>query len=89
MNVFAVGLNSGQDKGISLLQKYYPNIYKLEDNVILVACNELTSDVVDNVALTKSKEDEGVRGAVFSLNGFYTGFAKPSLWEWLGDIEGN
>ncbi len=86
-NIFAVVLAEGHEKVHSLLLETYPNAFQLINGVILVACKELTSSVASAAALTKEKEDQGVRGAVFKLNGSYTGFTRQSLWEWLENAE--
>ena len=86
-SIFAVVLISGQDKGYSLLKESYQNVFQLQDNIILVAGKHLSSDIAKVAALTKDQEEIGVRGVVFKLNEFYTGFTRQSLWEWLENVE--
>ena len=86
-SIFAVVLTRGRDKGYSLLKESYQSIYQLQDNIILVAGRDLSSEIAKAAALTKDQEDKGVRGAVFKLNGSYTGFAPRALWEWLEKVE--
>lgn len=86
-SIFAVVLTRGQDKGYALLKESYRSVYQLQDNIILVAGNDLSSEIAKAATLTKDQEDEGVRGAVFKLNGSYTGYAPSALWEWLENVE--
>ncbi len=87
LKLYAVVFTKGSEKGIPLVEESYPDAYKVQNNVILVASNDLTSDIAKASALTKERKGEGIRGAVFKLNGSYTGFAAASLWEWLENAE--
>ena len=87
LKVYAVVFTTGSEKGIPLVKEAYPEALQLQKDVILVASNNLTSEIAKASALTKERQEEGVRGAVFKLNGSYTGFAASSLWEWLENAE--
>lgn len=86
-NVFAVVLTEEQAKGAALLRESYPGCYEIAENIFLVADDALTGAVADAAALTREKEGEGIRGAVFRLNGSYTGYTRQSMWEWLQEAE--
>lgn len=87
LNIYAVVFTKGAEKGSSLLEDAYENAYKVHENVVLVASAHLSNEIANASALTKEKKDEDVRGAVFKLNGSYTGFAPSALWEWLENVE--
>ena len=88
LSIYVVVFTRGSEIGIPLLSdKYEENAFKVRDDVMLVASNGLSSEIAANSSLTKDREDEGVRGAVFKLTGSYTGYANGSLWEWLENIE--
>lgn len=86
-NIYAVVYTKGAEKGSSFIMDSYENAYKIHDDVVLVASHDLSNEIAKASALTKEQKDEGVRGAVFKLNGSYTGFAPSALWEWLENVE--
>ena len=88
LNIHAVVFTRGADKGISLLRdKYEKNSYKIQDDVMLVASTDLSSEIADYSSMSKGKDGDEVLGAVFKLNGSYSGYAPGSLWEWLENVE--
>ena len=83
-NIYAVIFTKEAEKGISFLSDAYEKFaFQVHEGAVLVATEDLSNEVAKNSALTKERKNEGVRGAVFKLNGSYTGFAPSSLWEWL------
>ncbi len=87
LNLHVVVFTKEAEKGMALLKKRYEkNAYKIKDGVVLVASNDLSSEIADYSSISKEKDD-GVRGAVFKLNGSYAGYAQGSLWEWLEKAE--
>ncbi len=87
LNLHAVVFTREAEKGMALLQKKYDNnSYKIRNDVMLVASNDLSSQIADYSSISK-ETDDGVRGAVFKLNGSYAGYAQGSLWEWLENVE--
>ncbi len=87
LNTYVVVFTKGAEKGVERVISTYDNAYKLQDDVVLVASNDLSSQIAESSALTKDQEKDGVRGAVFKLNGSYTGYAPSALWEWLENVE--
>ena len=88
LNLHAVVFTKEAEKGTLMLQdRYGKNAYKLKDGVMLVVSNDLSSDIAEYSSIAKTEEDDGVRGAVFKLNGSYAGYAQGSLWEWLEKAE--
>lgn len=87
LNLYAVVFTKGAEKGSSYIEDSYEIAYKIQDDVVLVASDDLSNEIAKVSALTKDRKDEGVRGAVFKLNGSYTGFASSALWEWLENVE--
>lgn len=88
-NLFAVVLTEGREAGARRLRAAYPGaqLYQLEGNVFIVADANLSRSVAEAAALTKEQAEAGIRGVVFKLNGFYTGYTRQSLWEWLENAE--
>ncbi len=58
-------------------KKYDNNSYKIRNDVMLVASNDLSSQIADYSSISK-ETDDGVRGAVFKLNGSYAGYAQAT-----------
>ena len=88
LNLHAVVFTKEAKKGMDLLKKKYnTNAYIIKTDVMLVASEDLSSQIADYSSISK-ETDDGVRGAVFKLNGSYAGYAQGSLWEWLENVEG-
>ena len=72
------------------LQAAYGDVFDFSPNCMLVATDAVAKQVaiaggISEQGLLPIEEDGGggsVSGAVFRING-YSGFADPSLWEWL------
>ncbi len=58
----------------------YPDAYKLNDNTFLIRSDKLSNEISKDIGIG---EESGPTGAVFKLNGTYSGYASSSLWEWL------
>ena len=63
----------------SLLETY-PGAYVLNDKTFLIRSDKLSNEISKDVGIG---EESGPTGAVFKLNGTYSGYARSSLWEWL------
>lgn len=87
MPVHAILLTKCSDEVISRIQEKYPDCYKISDACYLVHDSEITQNVAFAVGIKGKNRVEGAAGAVFRLNGAYSGFASRSLWEWLGQAE--
>ena len=87
-NLFAIILTSGEEKGAGFIKKKYPKTsFSLTPNTFVVVADTLSQDIAQDVGLTEDAESLGVRGAVFKLNGSYTGYANRAIWEWLEKAE--
>jgi len=87
LSLHAVVFTREAETGMKLLKsKYGENSYEVKESVMLVASNNLSSDIAKFSSIAKSDADDGVRGAVFKLNGSYAGYAQGSLWEWLENV---
>ena len=88
-NLFAVVLTKEQERGAARLRRAYPEsaIFQLDENAFVITGDTLSSDVARAAGVGRDSDDEGIRGVVFKLNGSYSGFATPSLWEWLEKAE--
>lgn len=88
-NLFAVVLTSGKEQGAKFIKEKYPkaSFGLTQDTFVIVAESTLSRDIAESVGLTADTRDLGVRGAVFKLNGSYTGYANQAIWEWLEEAE--
>ena len=72
------------------LRAAYGDVFDLSPSCMLVATDSVAKQVaiaggISEQGLLPIEEEDGsgsVSGAVFRING-YSGFADPSLWEWL------
>ena len=86
--VFVVALSQPVPDVAERLRSKYPGglHYAHGDQTFLVQAEPgvLTRQVAKDVGLHKDADSDPVAlGAVFKLNGAYSGWAKPELWEWL------
>jgi len=87
LNLHAVVFFKEAEKGMRRLQERYDkNACEIKKDVMPVASSDLSKEIADCSSISKDADD-GVRGAVFKLNGSYTGYAQSSLWEWLETVE--
>ncbi len=63
----------------------YPSAYRVAANVFLVPSDDLAEDVAHKVGIKGDNRIDAVRGAVFSLNGAYAGYASRAMWDWLSE----
>ncbi len=84
-----LSLQGVRKKELSLPKdRYDKNAYKIKDGTMLIASNDLSSEISEYSSISgENNDDKAVRGAVFKLNGSYAGYASGSLWEWLGTVE--
>lgn len=85
--LFAVVLTDKQKEGAAFIAKSFSeqNVYHVDENTFVVTHEGLTRDVAKQAGIFKDEDGTpgSTAGVVFKLNGSYTGFSRPSLWEWL------
>lgn len=88
-NLFAVVFTTGAEKGVeNVLDQYRKRkSFQLADNIVIVASDELSSEIAEAASLTQGGNEQGITGAVFKLNGAYAGYARGDLWEWIEKVE--
>ena len=71
------------------IQEKYPDNrhYEMSSRVFFVTGKELTQAISEGIGIRGDNRFEGASGAVFRLNGAYSGFTDPSVWEWLKDAK--
>ncbi len=85
--VFVVVLEADNPEAAARIEAIYPESYRISDTCFLVSGNDTTAAVARKVGIKGSDRiDEGY-GAVFRLNGSYSGYASSDLWEWLEQVE--
>ena len=89
MTVFAVSLNSADERVWKTLQEKWPNGrgYILTDNMAFVAPDGIvtTQQISDAIGIGQHGGRE-VWGIVFVLDA-YSGFNQSDLWEWLEKVK--
>ena len=89
MSIFVVVLNQEalepfEDK----INELYPLSYRYADNVFFLEDDNIPEIIANRLGI--KVEDENQRtatGAVFGLDGSYSGFTAKALWDWLRKVE--
>ena len=87
MSVFAVVLREPNQQVLDRLDAEYPDNFQLSRTFAVVSSDELSQSVATKVGIKGENRAPGVSGAVFILQGAYSGYTDRSLWEWLGKHE--
>lgn len=90
-SVFIVVLNPAFEEGVSEnINNHYPINFEFSSTVFFVSAPDSTipEDIAKKIGI-KSLEGEGgaVLGAVFGLDGSYSGFTTRALWDWLARVQ--
>ena len=87
MAVFAVYIQDDQDMSVvhGRLEEHYPDSLRLADNLYLVQGDTIAQAIAETLRIKGPERDS--TGAVFKLNGSYSGYASRAIWEWLGQAE--
>ncbi len=88
MVIHAISLLTENNEVAARIEEHYPNNYSLNEKFFLVRTEHISEKVADIVGFKGANKIEGASGAVFKLNGAYSGFASSGLWEWLAIEEG-
>ena len=70
------------------INELYPLSYRYTDNVFFIEDDNIPETIANRLGI--KVEDENQRtttGAVFGLDGSYSGYTAKSLWDWLRRIE--
>lgn len=81
-DIFLLVLSEKSQEIEQKIKTFYPKRYhQFSDTIFLISADTTTRKVAVNVGV---RDDEFPHeGAVFKLEGSYSGFADPGLWEWL------
>ena len=85
MSIFIVVLNpDASDRFKDKINELYPLSYRYADNVFFLEDDNIPEAIADRLGI--KVEDESRRlatGAVFGLDGSYSGYTAKALWDWL------
>ncbi len=87
MAIFAIVLEERNVDVEQRIGEHFRRPYQINDVVFLVEGDFIAGDVAISAGIKGDNRIEGAHGAVFRLNGSYSGFASRSLWDWLGQSE--
>lgn len=87
MAVHMIVLTKPNDAVVSRIQEVYPDNYQITQTCYLVQSKNITQKIATTVGIKGEDRIDNASGAVFKLNGAYSGFASRSLWEWLDQAE--
>ena len=83
MFLHAIVLTAPSDGIAERINQHHPKHYRMNHTVYLVRSDDISEKIATDIGLKGERQVEGATGAVFKLNGTYSGYAPTSLWEWL------
>ena len=87
MAVHMIVLSRQNDAVVSRIQEAYQDNYEITQTCYLVLSNDITQKIATTVGIKGEDRIDDASGAVFKLNGAYSGYAPRALWEWLDQAE--
>lgn len=83
MFMYAIVLSAPNQDVAARVSTAYPQHYQLNPSTFLVRSPKISESVAVEAGLKGDNRVGPALGAVFKLNGAYSGFAASALWEWL------
>lgn len=83
MFMHAIVLSVPNNGVVERIREKHPRHYQVNPTVYLVRTDEISERIATEIGLKGETRVEGATGAVFKLNGAYSGYAAKSLWEWM------
>ncbi|WP_423906331.1 hypothetical protein [Candidatus Spongiihabitans sp.] len=83
MAIHAIILQNENSEVAERIAEHYRFNYPVNEKCFLVHTDDISEKVADTVGFGGENKIENAVGAVFKLNGTYSGFASSGLWEWL------
>ena len=83
MPVFAVVLRDPNHEVEQRLLDKYPGSFQFTETVFLVQANGIPDAVAKDVGIKGDDRIATASGAVFRLDGAYSGYTTRALWDWL------
>ena len=80
-------LSRPNDEVVSRIQEAYRDNYEITQTCYLVQSRDITQKIAATVGIKGKDRIDDASGAVFKLNGAYSGYAPRALWEWLDQAE--
>lgn len=89
MAIFVVILNQDAPEVFKgKINELYPLNYGYADNIFFIEDDNIPETIANRLGI--KVEDENQRtttGAVFGLDGSYSGYTTKALWDWLGRVK--
>ena len=83
MALHAIILRDESNEVVERIEKHYPENYAINATCFFVRTGDISDKVAVNVGIKGDDRVDDSSGAVFKLNGAYSGHTSRSLWEWL------
>ena len=87
MSIHVIVLEASNKEVTSRIKERYAENHEFSDTCYFVQTRDITRDVAHVVGIKGETRAEGASGAVFKLNGAYSGYTSRALWEWLSQAE--
>ena len=91
MSIFVITLNENASPELrERIEQFYPEpkSFEFSGNIFFVQDNNIPQTIAERLGIRV--EEDNVRtnnGAVFKLEGSYSGFTSRALWDWLSLME--
>ena len=90
MAIFAVVLHNPNDEVMQRVAQVYPDHYRLGVAcAVVMSTSNLAETVATRVGIKGPDRIDEASGAVFRLQGAYSGYTNRDLWDWLGEQKGS
>ena len=89
MSIFVVVLNQDAPEPFEgKIRELYPLNYRYADNIFFLEDDNIPETIANRLGIKVEDEDQRTAtGAVFGLDGSYSGYTAKALWDWLGRVE--
>lgn len=89
MSVFALILQAEDPEITKRIRDNFQKHHQVSPTVFVVVSEDLSEKVAISAGIKGEDRASETGGVVFKLHSSYSGYAHPSIWEWLEDNQGH
>lgn len=87
MSIYIIVLEEPSDpKNEETVRRQFSDAYKIREGAFLVSHSGIAQDIAVSLGI-KGTDNPTMTGAVFKINGSYSGYASRAMWDWLKNKE--
>lgn len=83
MAKFAIILVEEHSELSTKIREEYPDCQEISPTAYLVEADSLSEGIASQVGIKGDNRIDGASAVVFGLDGFYSGYAPGTIWEWF------